>query len=45
MAGILKVRDGKVADGDGNSIILRGVGLGGWMKYVKRFANHCSGDC
>ena len=30
----LKVFGAKVVDVDGNEVILRGAGLGGWMKYV-----------
>lgn len=31
-AGILKVQGDKVVDSQGNTVILRGAGLGGWMK-------------
>jgi hypothetical protein len=31
---ILKVKGTKIVDGDGKEVILRGAGLGGWMKYV-----------
>lgn len=34
MASYLKVSGTKIVDGDGNEVILRGAGLGGWMKYV-----------
>jgi len=30
--GILKIEGEKVVDGKGNPVILRGAGLGGWMK-------------
>lgn len=30
--GVLTVKDGRVVDKNGTSVILRGVGLGGWMK-------------
>jgi hypothetical protein len=29
--GILRVQGDKVVDGNGNPVILRGAGLGGWM--------------
>ena len=29
--GFLRVEGEKVVDGNGNSVILRGAGLGGWM--------------
>ena len=32
--GFIRVDGTKLVDGDGNEIILRGAGLGGWMKYV-----------
>jgi len=31
--GILKVEGDKVVGNDGKPVILRGAGLGGWMKY------------
>jgi hypothetical protein len=31
---MLKVQGTKIVDGDGKEVILRGAGLGGWMKYV-----------
>ena len=31
--GILKVQGNKVVDGNGKTVVLRGAGLGGWMKY------------
>lgn len=31
---ILKVKGTQVVDGEGNPIILRGAGLGGWLKFV-----------
>jgi hypothetical protein len=31
--GILKIKGDKVVDASGTPIILRGAGLGGWMKY------------
>jgi hypothetical protein len=31
---ILKVSGTKIVDGDGKEVILRGAGLGGWMKCV-----------
>ena len=34
--GFIRVDGTKLVDGDGNEIILRGAGLGGWMKYVQR---------
>lgn len=33
--GILRIEGEQVVDGQGNPIILRGAGLGGWMKYVQ----------
>lgn len=30
----LKVSGERVVDGEGKDIILRGAGLGGWMKWV-----------
>ena len=30
----LKVSGTKIVDKDGKEVILRGAGLGGWMKYV-----------
>lgn len=30
----LKVSGTKIVDADGKEIILRGAGLGGWMKYA-----------
>jgi hypothetical protein len=32
---ILKVNGTKIVDGDGKEVILRGAGLGGWMKCVR----------
>lgn len=32
--GILKIQDGQVVDNNGTPVILRGAGLGGWMKFV-----------
>lgn len=32
--GILKVHGERVVDGNGKPVILRGAGLGGWMKYA-----------
>jgi hypothetical protein len=37
--GILKVDGENVVGDDGKPVILRGAGLGGWMKYK------CSRDC
>lgn len=34
MSSYLKISGTKVVDGEGKEIILRGAGLGGWMKYV-----------
>ena len=34
MTSYLNVSGTKIVDGDGNEVILRGAGLGGWMKYV-----------
>ena len=34
----LKVSGTKIVDKDGNEVILRGAGLGGWMKYVLSIA-------
>lgn len=34
MVSYLKVSGTKIVDGEGNEVILRGAGLGGWMKYV-----------
>lgn len=31
---LLKVLGSKIVDEDGKEVILRGAGLGGWMKYV-----------
>jgi hypothetical protein len=31
--GILRVKGDQVVDGNGQTIILRGAGLGGWLKY------------
>jgi endoglucanase len=31
-SGILKVDGERIVDGDGKTVILRGAGLGGWMK-------------
>lgn len=31
----LKVVGTKIVDGDNKEVILRGAGLGGWMKYVR----------
>jgi hypothetical protein len=31
---ILKVKDDKIVDGEGNPVLLRGAGLGGWMNQV-----------
>jgi hypothetical protein len=31
-SGILKVDGEHIVDGDGKTVILRGAGLGGWMK-------------
>jgi hypothetical protein len=31
--GILRVKGDQVVDGNGKTIILRGAGLGGWLKY------------
>lgn len=31
-AGILKVKGDLVVDGNGESVVLRGTALGGWMK-------------
>jgi hypothetical protein len=31
--GILRIEGDQVVDGKGNAVILRGAGLGGWMKY------------
>jgi hypothetical protein len=30
--GILRIEGETVVDGEGNPVILRGAGLGGWMK-------------
>lgn len=38
--GILKVDGENVVGNDGKPVILRGAGLGGWMKYI--FSNFCS---
>lgn len=35
-SGILRVEGDKVVGNDGKPIILRGAGLGGWMKCVSR---------
>ena len=32
--GILKVRGTEVVDSNGDAVVLRGAGLGGWMKSV-----------
>ena len=32
MSSFLRVEGTKLVDGDGNEVILRGAGLGGWMK-------------
>jgi hypothetical protein len=32
MSSYLKVSGTKIVDGDGKEVILRGAGLGGWMK-------------
>lgn len=32
--GILRIEGEQVVDGNGNAVILRGAGLGGWMKYA-----------
>jgi hypothetical protein len=34
MSSCLKVSGTKVVDGDGKEVVLRGAGLGGWMKWV-----------
>lgn len=31
-SGILKVKGEKVVDENGDSVVLRGVGVGGWLK-------------
>jgi hypothetical protein len=31
---ILKVKGDKIVDGEGNPVLLRGAGLGGWMNQV-----------
>jgi hypothetical protein len=36
-SGVLRIEGDKVVDGNGNSVILRGAGLGGWMKYVNHY--------
>ena len=33
-SGYIRVDGTKLVDGDGKEVILRGAGLGGWMKYV-----------
>jgi hypothetical protein len=33
--GILQIQGERVVDGKGNPVILRGAGLGGWMKYAQ----------
>ena len=39
--GILKVDGERVVDEEGNIVILRGAGIGGWMKYVlEALLNH-----
>lgn len=32
--GILRVKGDKIVDENGNTVILRGAAVGGWMKYV-----------
>jgi hypothetical protein len=32
--GILKVRGEEIVDSNGSLVILRGAGLGGWLKFV-----------
>lgn len=32
---ILKVKGDKIVDGEGNPVLLRGAGLGGWMNQVR----------
>lgn len=32
-SGILKVKGDQVVDSNGKSVVLRGAGIGGWMKY------------
>lgn len=39
---LLKVSGTKVVDEEGKEIILRGAGLGGWMKWVVCHANFLS---
>lgn len=34
--GILKVKGDTIVDGNGDRVILKGAGLGGWMKYTSR---------
>lgn len=31
-SGILKVKGDKIVDGDGDTVILRGAAIGGWLK-------------
>jgi hypothetical protein len=32
MASFLRIEGTKIVDGDGKEVVLRGAGLGGWMK-------------
>jgi hypothetical protein len=34
MSSFLKVEGTKIVDGDGKEVVLKGAGLGGWMKFV-----------
>lgn len=39
---ILKVKGDKIVDKDGNAVLLRGAGLGGWMNQVSISSVNCS---
>jgi hypothetical protein len=36
----LKVFGTKIVDGDGKDVVLKGAGLGGWMKWVVMLSAH-----
>lgn len=40
----LKVSGTKVVDGGGKEVVLRGAGLGGWMKWVVMLSEHIHGS-
>lgn len=41
----LKISGTKIVDKDGKEVILRGAGLGGWMKYVLPITASCYPSC